>query len=226
VTPGKARASTEACGAEAATARDAEAFVPSIYELKPRFQALLRPLTFALHRGGVTPNQVTVAALLLSAAAGACVAAYPAERWPFLLMAPALLLRMALNAIDGMLAREHGMMSALGAVLNEMGDVASDSALYLPLALVPGFEPALVVVVVVLGIFTEMIGVVGAQLGAGRSYRGPFGKSDRAFAFGAMGLLLGFGVPAGRWIAVVLWLMVVLLVITLFNRGREATSTP
>ena len=34
----------------------------SIYELKPRFQALLRPLARRLHAMGITANQVTLAA--------------------------------------------------------------------------------------------------------------------------------------------------------------------
>ncbi len=42
----------------------------SIYDLKPRFQALLRPATRALAAAGVSANQVTVAALLLSALVG------------------------------------------------------------------------------------------------------------------------------------------------------------
>jgi CDP-diacylglycerol--glycerol-3-phosphate 3-phosphatidyltransferase len=129
---------------------------------------------------------------------------------------------MALNAIDGMLAREHGMKSALGAILNEIGDVAADAAMYLPLALVPGFDARLVVAVVLLGIFTEMTGVVAVQIGASRRYDGPFGKSDRAFAFGAMSLAVGLGVPAGRWITYVLAAMLVLLALTVFNRGRRA----
>jgi len=35
----------------------------TIYSLKPRLQALLRPATAHLHAGSITPNQVTVAAL-------------------------------------------------------------------------------------------------------------------------------------------------------------------
>ena len=102
----------------------------SIYALKPRFQALLRPLAAALARGGVTANQVTLAAAVVSvvarrlrrvARAGAlAVPAVPL--WMFV--------RMALNAIDGMLAREFGQKSRLGAYLNELGDVVSDAALY------------------------------------------------------------------------------------------------
>ena len=73
------------------------------------------------------------------------MAVWPTQRWPLILLPIILFLRMGLNAIDGMLAREHGMKSNLGAVLNEVGDVISDSALYLPLALVPGVSPYLLV---------------------------------------------------------------------------------
>jgi len=196
--------------------------MPSIYDLKPKFQSLLRPITRGLAGAGVTANQVTLAALLLSAANGAAIVFFPTERWPLVLMGPVLFVRMALNAIDGMLAREHGMKSPLGAVLNEIGDVAADSALYLPLALVPGFPPILVVTGVVLAVFTEMTGVVGVQIGASRRYDGPFGKSDRAFVFGAMALAVGLGVPVGPWITVVLGLMIALLTITIVNRARHA----
>ena len=196
----------------------------SIYDLKPAFQGLLRPITRALAGAGVTANQVTVAALILSATNGALIAFYPTSRWPLVLLGPVLFARMALNAIDGMLAREHGMKSALGAILNEIGDVAADAALYLPLALVPGFEPALVVAAVVLAVFTEMTGVVCVQVGASRRYDGPLGKSDRAFVFGALGLLVGFGVPTGPWISIVLAVMLALLTLTVFNRARRGLA--
>src|ERR1700743_3052115 len=100
----------------------------SIYDLKPAFQGLLRPLCRGLARIGVTANQVTVAAVLLSIAAGGLVAWRPQARWPLVLVPAVLFVRMALNAIDGMLAREHGMKSALGGILNELGDVISDAA--------------------------------------------------------------------------------------------------
>ena len=41
----------------------------SVYQLKPRFQALLRPLVQRLHDSGITANQVTLAALVVSLAA-------------------------------------------------------------------------------------------------------------------------------------------------------------
>ena len=196
----------------------------SVYDLKPAFQRLLRPVVRTLASLGATPNQVTIAALAGSVALGALIALWPGERWTVLLLAPFLFLRMALNAIDGMLAREHGLKSALGAFLNELGDVASDSALYLPLALVPGFEPALVVVAVVLAALSEMAGVLAAQSGASRRYDGPMGKSDRALVFGALGLALGLGAPAGRWIDVVLAAVCLLLALTVVRRVRRGLA--
>ena len=196
----------------------------SIYDLKPAFQRLLRPIVRRLAGIGATPNQVTLAALLLSVGLGAWIALHAGERRTLILLAPFLLVRMALNAVDGMLAREHGMKTTLGAFLNELGDVASDAALYLPLALVPGFEPVLVVVMVVLSGWSEMAGVLAAQLGASRRYDGPMGKSDRAFVFGALGLVIGSGAPTGRWVDVALAAVVLLLAVTIVNRARRGLA--
>src|SRR5688572_15098623 len=109
----------------------------SIYDLKPRFQALLRPGTRGLARAGVTANQVTLAACVVSVALGAYLTLRP-ERALFLLLPLWFFVRMAFNAIDGMLAREFGQSSRLGAYLNELTDVISDAFLYLPFAMLPG----------------------------------------------------------------------------------------
>jgi CDP-diacylglycerol--glycerol-3-phosphate 3-phosphatidyltransferase len=194
----------------------------SIYDIKPTFQNLLRPLTRALASAAVTANQVTIAAALLSGGVGACIVFNPHARWPLLVLPGFLFVRMALNAIDGMLAREHGMKSRLGAVLNEISDVAADTALYLPLALVPGFSLWLVVVITILSIISEMTGAVAVQIGATRRYDGPMGKSDRAFVFGLLALLLGLGVPTGAWLFYVQLLLIVLLSLTIINRARRA----
>jgi len=92
----------------------------TIYDLKPRFQALLRPLSDALVRAKLSANDVTLGALLLSAVHGAWLALMPGSAWPLLLLPVTLFVRMAMNAIDGMMAKEHGQASAEGAVLNEL----------------------------------------------------------------------------------------------------------
>ncbi len=196
----------------------------SVYDLKPRFQALLRPLVNFLANHGVSANQVTVAAMLLSLAAGGAIAGYPTDRWPLLLMPAALFGRMALNAIDGMLAREHDMKTALGGLLNELGDVLSDAALYLPLALVPGVSVLWIVLIVILALISEMTGVIAVQVGATRRYDGPMGKSDRALVIGLFCLLLGLGVSAARWLNGALIAVVVLLGVTIFNRARRGLA--
>ncbi|MCC5868359.1 MAG: CDP-alcohol phosphatidyltransferase family protein [Gammaproteobacteria bacterium] len=198
--------------------------MPSVYQLKSRFQDLLRPLVARLATAGVTANQVTVAAMLLSLLAGIALFQYPRSPWPLLLLPVALLARMALNAIDGMLAREHGMTSQLGAVLNELGDVVSDTVIYLPLALLPAFDARAVVLIVVLAIIGELTGVLSQALGAGRRYDGPMGKSDRALLFGALALLIGLGVPGGLWLDIVLWLAVAASLLTIVNRARAGLA--
>jgi len=196
--------------------------VASIYELKPRFQSLLRPSAAWLAVRGVTANQITLAAAILSMIAGAAVVISPNSRAVLLLVPGVLLIRMALNAIDGMLAREFGMKSRLGAVLNEIGDVVSDAAIYLPLVLVDGMPKALLISLVVLGIIGEMAGVVAIQVGAERRYDGPLGKSDRAFAFGLISFLLACGVYPGRWLTISFTILTLLAVLTIFNRSQRA----
>ena len=196
----------------------------TIYDLKPAFQNLQRPIARAIAAAGGTANQVTVLGMIGSAIAGAAIYLFPDARWPLILVGPWLFVRMALNAIDGMLAREHGQKSALGGLLNELADVVSDAVLYLSFALVPGFHPILIVVIVFLAVLTEMTGVVAVQIGASRRYDGPFGKSDRAFAFGALGLIIGLDVPAGPWLTWLLGAMAILLGLTVVNRARRAMS--
>jgi len=196
----------------------------TIYDLKPRFQALLRPLSDALVRAGLSANEVTLGALLLSAAHGAWLALMPGSAWPLLLLPVTLFLRMAFNAIDGMMAKEHGQASPTGAVLNELSDVIADAALYLPFALVPGVNAALVVLVVVTGIIAEMAGALGPLIGAPRRYDGPLGKSDRAFAFGLLAVLIGIGPAPGLWSTLYLAAMLLLSALTVLNRARAVVA--
>ncbi|SUX30132.1 CDP-alcohol phosphatidyltransferase family protein [Chromobacterium vaccinii] len=191
----------------------------SIYQLKSRFQQLLRPLLGGLVKLGIRANHVTLVAMLSSIAYGLWLYADIHSSLPWQCLPLFLFLRMALNAIDGMLAREHGQQSRLGGILNEVGDVVSDAALYLPFALVTP-TPALAVLCVLLAFLTEYIGVLGPALGVSRRYDGPFGKSDRAFAYGLGALLLAW---RPQWGALADWVFVAGLILLLFtcaNRVR------
>ncbi len=194
----------------------------TLYDIKPAFQNLLRPACGALAKAGITANQVTIGAVLLSIATAATLALFHEQHWVLFLVPVALFIRMGLNAIDGMLAREHGMQSPLGGLLNELGDVVSDIALYAPFGLIAGIAPVVVNATVVLAVLSEMTGVVAVQIGASRRYDGPMGKSDRAFGFGLIATLLGFGLEPGGWANACLGIMAVLTAATILNRARGA----
>lgn len=191
----------------------------SIYSLKSRFQRLLRPFVVWLARTGVRANHVTIVACVISIALSFALIFVP-RVW-FALVPVWMFLRMALNAVDGMLAREFGQKSALGGYLNELTDVISDAALYLPFAFVPPFNWMSVGAVIFLSALTEMTGVVAVMTGASRRYDGPMGKSDRAFAFSLIAIWIT--ATNGRlpfYSALIMWSIAALAGITVLNRVR------
>ncbi|EPC04065.1 CDP-alcohol phosphatidyltransferase [Litchfieldella anticariensis FP35 = DSM 16096] len=196
----------------------------SVYRLKPRFQNLLRSSVRRLFEKGVTANQVTVGACLGSLLVAALVAGFASHHWLYALIPLWMLLRMAFNAIDGMLAREFGQKSRLGAYLNELTDVIADSALYLPFALLPGVNSLWVGLVVALAIISEYAGALGPMIGASRRYDGPMGKSDRALCFGVLGAGVATGWLPLDWIDWLLIVIAVLLLATLHNRVRQGLA--
>lgn len=164
----------------------------SMYNIKPKFQQLLKPLLVWLHKKGITANQLTIAAILLSLGLG--ISLWFAKEWHFgyLIVPIGLLIRMALNALDGMMARTYNMQSKIGEILNELGDVVSDMFIYIPLMRISGVYPELVALFVGLAIANEFAGILGKIIGKERRYEGPMGKSDRAFLIGAICLTYFF----------------------------------
>ncbi|MGL4438115.1 MAG: CDP-alcohol phosphatidyltransferase family protein [Bosea sp. (in: a-proteobacteria)] len=196
----------------------------TLYSLKPRFQTLLRPLVKSLVVQGVKANQVTAATAIVSILIGMLLCFFPDQRALFLMLPLWLFIRMALNAIDGMMAREHGQQSRLGGYLNELCDVVSDAALMLPFAFVAPFGVLPVAIVIFLAAVSEYAGAMGPLVGASRRYDGPFGKSDRALATGALGLWIGLGLPMPAWLLLLMPVMAVLLILTTINRIRNSLA--
>lgn len=194
----------------------------TLYTIKPRFQMLLRPLVKLMAGAGITANQVTVSALMLSMLIGTGIAIFSEYHYLFLLIPAWMLVRMGLNAIDGMLAREFGQKTHLGAMLNETSDVLSDAFLYLPFALVAPFSTGSISIIIVLALLTEFVGVLGLTIGASRRYDGPMGKSDRALVFAFLGLWIGFTGTLPAWVMWSVPVVAGLLIITIFNRARYA----
>jgi CDP-diacylglycerol---glycerol-3-phosphate 3-phosphatidyltransferase len=194
----------------------------SVYDLKPKFQNLLRPIVGLLAQIGVTANQVTLFAMFLSIGTGILLVIY-SDCLPILFIIPVVLfLRMGLNAMDGMLAREYQMESPLGAILNELGDVVSDTALYLPIALMGDIHPLSVIGFVVLSIISEMTGVISIQIGASRRYDGPMGKSDRALWVGILSIIMALGLFSSFVYSLVIYFLSILVLFTIVNRVQKS----
>ena len=199
----------------------------TIYDLKSRFQGLLRPFARRLFVAGVTANQVTLSACFVSIAVGFLLIGAP-RVW-FAVLPLWMFVRMALNAIDGMLARELGQKSALGAYLNELTDVVSDAALYLPFAFVAPFDWRSVSAVIFAASLGEMTGVVAVMTGASRRYDGPLGKSDRAFVFSLLAIWVASTRTLPSAASWVMWAVALAAAATVVNRIqcglRELTSS-
>ena len=200
----------------------------TLYSIKPAFQNLLRPVARGLAGIGATANMLTLAAAVVSIAVGLILARFHASPVMFWLLPPALFLRMALNAIDGMMAREFGQKSKLGMYLNELTDAVSDVALILPFALLAPFPAWGVILFALTAMLTEHAGALGVMAGAARRYDGPLGKSDRALALGIIAALLASGVSFAGWGSFVFPLLALLSALTVVNRVRgglkEGTS--
>lgn len=196
----------------------------SVYDIKPAFQRLLLPACALLHGAGVTPNHLTITALAASIGMGLWLLLAADPFIPLLAMPAFLLLRMACNALDGMIARRHNLATRTGAILNEVADVLADSALYLPFAALAGIRPVFPVAVAVLGAATEVAGLAAAAAGVARRHDGPMGKSDRALAFGILSFAYAIGLRSRTLLDGYMVAIILLLLATIVNRCRRAAQ--
>ncbi|MFT5748662.1 MAG: CDP-diacylglycerol--glycerol-3-phosphate 3-phosphatidyltransferase [Paraglaciecola sp.] len=180
----------------------------SIYQLKSKFQQLLRPVAKALSKLGFTPNQVTIAAVLLSANLGLLLLFHRITLTFLLLIPIGLFIRMALNALNGIMAKEHNMQSQLGQILNELGDIISDLCLIIPLIFVTNLHPAIILSFAFLTVINEFAGLLGQAIGGDRRY-----DSDRTLLIGAFCILFYY-IPTvilyANWIFTVACLLLIL----------------
>jgi len=194
--------------------------MPSVYQLKAHFQELLRPIASTLAMRGITANHVTVFAMYCSVLYGIVLCFGPLIFW--FLLPVFLLFRMALNAIDGIMAKEHGMKTPLGMALNELGDVVSDVALFIPFIFFAFHAAWVIAFFILMSVINEMCGVIAFMMCGERRYDGPMGKSDRAVATGVMGFFIGLGVISSKVIGVLFLILSLLVIWSSVNRIRAA----
>ena len=164
----------------------------SIYKLKPKFQKLLQPLLLLFKKIGVSPNHITVFTIFFSLLIGHILFLGIFNSFWFIIVALGLLIRMMLNALDGMMANQFNLQSKLGEILNEIGDVISDIAIYFPFLYFEAIKSEYVILFIFLSIINEFCGVLAKLISGSRRYDGPMGKSDRAFLVGIICIVLFF----------------------------------
>lgn len=192
--------------------------------LKPRLKQVLRPVAAKLVGVGLKANEITLASLVGSISVGALLCAFPANTALFVLLPLWLPMRTACAAIDGTMAIDFGQKSSLGGVLNEVGDIASDAALMLPLAFVAPFSLSGIVLLIVLTTLTELAGIAGGMLGSDRRLEGPLGKIDRSFVLAMLGLVIALEGHLPRSAGIFVPLFCAGLLLTIWNRVRFALA--
>ena len=194
----------------------------SVYKLKPKFQQLLMPILTFLHRRKITANQITMGSMVLSLLIA--VMFWYADRMPILFLALpiGLFMRMAFNALDGMMARLFNQMSKKGEVLNEVGDILSDVMIFFPLLKFHSESLYLVVGFIVLSVINEFCGLIGKVIANDRRYDGPMGKSDRALLLGVYGILSLLHISITAISVYLFAVLCLLLVLSSITRLRKA----
>lgn len=194
----------------------------SVYKIKPAFQKLLFPLLKKLHKLGITANQLTISAVFLSIFMGIGFMFYKQHPIILLLIPLGYLLRMTLNALDGMMATHFNMQSKLGEVLNELGDVISDLAIILPMTLIPHVNPWIIIGFAILAVINEYSGILAKAVSGTRHYEGPMGKSDRALLIGLYCVIYYFWINIEiytNWIFAIASLLIVISSIVRLKNG-------
>ena len=196
----------------------------SVYNLKPQFQKMLSPILRFFYNNNITANQITITALILSLTISILFFFSDTNKWLLLSLPVGLFLRMALNALDGMMARTYNQTTNLGEVLNELGDVVSDFIIFLPLIkfLPEAIYP--IIIFMVMSVVNEFAGILGKVISGVRHYEGPMGKSDRALLIGVLGIVLLCGMDISHYSIIIFAIANILLIISTYTRIRKTLN--
>jgi len=125
----------------------------------------------------VRPNQISLASLAASAAAGYCLL----RAW-YRAAALFILLRLLSNLMDGMVAIEGGLGSASGEIYNDLPDRISDALILCAVGYSlpwPAYARELGWSAALLSVMTAYIRLLGGASGLAQDFRGPMAKPQR-----------------------------------------------
>nr|WP_314655850.1 CDP-alcohol phosphatidyltransferase family protein [uncultured Fusobacterium sp.] len=192
----------------------------SIYKLKTKFQNLLMPICEKFVKLKITPNQITITTVLLNIIFAGIIYKFSNYNFLYLIVPIFLFLRMALNALDGMIANKFNQKTKIGIFYNEVGDVISDTVFFYIFLRVIGVNEVYNLLFIFLSALSEYIGVVAVMVDNKRHYEGPMGKSDRAFLISLLAIIYFF--IRNQYFDYILILAIILLIFTIYNRVKSS----
>jgi phosphatidylglycerophosphate synthase len=127
--------------------------------------------------------------------------------------------RTALNALDGLVARDTGLARPWGEVLNECCDRLADVALLGGASLAIGSDARLGAVTIVVMLLCSYLSIVSKAAGGKRQYGGIMGKADRMI-FLSFASVIALALPQVRVFTIFLAIVLAGLVLTIAVRAR------
>ena len=182
------------------------------------------PLLKLFKKLGISPNTITFSSILLSFLLSYFLWNAFENSLYFLFVAFGLLFRMMLNALDGMMARIYNLQSKKGEVLNEVGDIISDTAIYFPLILFESIEIELAIIFIILAIINEFCGLLAKVVSGNRRYDGPMGKSDRAFLIGLICIIYYFTNKIDPYMNPIILIASILMIVSSYLRLTKSIT--
>jgi archaetidylinositol phosphate synthase len=181
-------------------------------QFRPLANRLLAPFVTASVRLGLTPNAVSVLAILVAGGAGG--AFYLGGQAPLWYGVAALLVLLNgwLDLLDGALARELEIASDGGDLLDHVLDRYAD--IFLLVGLAAGIDRYALGLAAVTGVLmTSYLGTQAQAVGLDRVYGGLLGRADRLALMGVTGVLAALVTESIYGLPIVGWALVIFAVI-------------
>lgn len=185
--------------------------------LRPYAERLVSPWVIVFDRFGLSPDAVSVLALLLAAvAAGAFYAGGRIAGTWYFVGAALVAFNGWLDFVDGALARKQGVESRAGDLLDHVFDRYADIVIIVGLA--AGIDNYALGLAAITGVLmTSYLGTQTQAVGLNRSYGGLLGRADRLVLVGATAVVAGLIDRTLYGLGVVGWLLVVFAIVGHFT---------
>jgi phosphatidylglycerophosphate synthase len=177
--------------------------------LASRSSALAHKAVALLLKTSITPNQISLFSIAVSALGAAALLMAPARPWLYLAAALGVQLRLLCNLLDGLVAVEGGRGTPVGGLYNEIPDRIADSLFLVAWGYACG-QGWLGWLAALAAACTAYVRVLGGALGRKQDFRGPMAKQHRMALLTAVCMIAmaetywrgeSLALAAGLWVA-------------------------